>query len=231
MKKILISVLVLLLLILTYIVFAKGINAGFININSIKNIKNANAQLETDLNTANQLANVTYLNEVENLENAITKLKSAKKDYESKNLQNIDNEILETVQVKTYTIHYLWTVLGNYKKDRKLESINLDLKSTQAEDVYDLEFTLLGNYVGITDFLYDIEDDENLNFEIQNLLLSTEITTTQNSSNVAEKTSNNTGNNTKSNANTSVSEKSTQKTDGTIIQATFTVKNVGITLE
>ena len=40
MKKILISILIVLLLILTYVVLDKGINIGSFRINSIKDIKN-----------------------------------------------------------------------------------------------------------------------------------------------------------------------------------------------
>lgn len=222
MKKILLSILIILILILTYIGFSKGINIGFIKINSIENMKSAKLDLDKDYNVANQLANVTYMEEIDKLETAIAKLKSIKEEYQNKNLYNVDNNVLGTTQIKTYTIHYLWTILGNYRKDRNLKTLNIDLKSGKGEDIYDLEFTLVGNYVGITDFIYDIENDEELNFEIQNLKISSQI----------EKLSSNTqtgDNNNKSQNTASTNE--TQKSDGNIIQATFIVNDVGITLE
>lgn len=238
MKKILISILIVLLLILAYVVLDKGINIGFIKIDSIKNIKTESAKLDEDLNKANELSNKTYPTEVEGLEEAIRQLKISKQEYENKKLYNTENEALGTVEIKTYTIHYLWTILGNYREDREVKSLTLDLKSTQTEDVYDLEFTLVGSYTSITDFLYDIEDDEELNFEIKNFDISSAITT-QNNASIEEETVEDEGKNTNNvlsnNANTNkqnaTSNVTTTKTDGTILQATFTVENVGITLE
>lgn len=228
MKKILISILIILILVLVYVSFSKGVNVGFIKINSIENIKLAKNDLDQDFNIANHLANITYQEEIEKLESAIVNLKSAKQEYQNKNLNNEQNEAITNVQVKTYTIHYLWTVLGNYSKDRNLKPITLDLRTGKGEDIYDLEFTLIGNYVGITDFIYDIENDEELNFEIENLKISSQI------GKVSNNTVNNNEGNNQSTSNTSQESAVTndvQNSDGNIIQATFTVKNVGITLE
>lgn len=223
MKKILISILIILILTLAFVALRNGISIGFIKINSIEDVKNANAGLNNDFNIANHLVNITYLEEIDKLESAITRLKSSKQEYENKNLYNKENEALGTVQIKTYTIHYLWTILGNYSNDRNLQSLNIDLKSGQGEGIYDLDFTLIGNYVGITDFIYDIENDEELNFEIQNFKISSQIAVPSNN---VENTQSQSENNT-----TQTSKQETKASDGNIIQATFTVKNVGVTLE
>lgn len=237
MKKILISVLIVLLLVLTCIALTKGINLGFIKINSIKEIKSQSAKLDDNLNKANELSNKIYPNEVEGLEEAVRKLKISKQEYENKNLHGTENNALGTVEIKTYTIHYLWTILGNYRKDRGVISLNIDLKSTESADVYDLEFTLVGSYTSITDFLYDIEEDEELNFEIKNFSISSDITSEKNeednqNSNEQNSTENpnNVLSNNRNNQNTA-SETIVKKSDGTILQATFTVENVGIILE
>ena len=113
MKKILISILVVLLLILTYVILAKVINIGFIKIDSISTIKSESTKLDQDLNKANELSNKTYPAEVQGLEEAIRELKISKQEYENKKLYSAENEALGTVEIKTYTIHYLWTILGN----------------------------------------------------------------------------------------------------------------------
>ena len=237
MKKILISILVVLLLILTYVILAKGINIGFIKIDSISTIKSESTKLDQDLNKANELSNKTYPTEVQGLEEAIRELKISKQEYENKKLYSAENEALGTVEIKTYTIHYLWTILGNYREDRDVKSLTLDLKSTENEDVYDLEFTLVGNYISITDFLYDIEDDEELNFEIKNFKISSEIitqgnTATEDDDEETEENRNSIlSNNINTNKQNETTNVPTQKTDGTVLQATFTVENVGITLE
>lgn len=238
MKKILISVIIVLLLILSSFALAKGI--GFLKIKSINDIKTASSKLDGDFNEANELSNKTYPEEVEGLEEAIKKLKISKQEFENKNLYNNEKVSLGTVEVKTYKIHYLWTILGNYRKDRGVQSLNLDLKSTGAQDVYDLEFTLLGSYTSITDFLYDIENDEELNFDIKNFTISSEITDTsnrnsstqsENQNKVLGNTTNTNNNNSDNNTNNSDDENKKQKSDGMILQARFTVENIGITLD
>lgn len=238
MKKILISVIIVLLLILSSFALAKGI--GFLKIKSINDIKTASSKLDGDFNEANELSNKTYPEEVEGLEEAIKKLKISKQEFENKNLYNNEKVSLGTVEVKTYKIHYLWTILGNYRKDKGVQSLNLDLKSTGAQDVYDLEFTLLGSYTSITDFLYDIENDEELNFDIKNFTISSEITDTsnrnsstqsENQNKVLGNTTNTNNNNSDNNTNNSDDENKKQKSDGMILQARFTVENIGITLD
>lgn len=238
MKKILISVIIVLLLILSSFALAKGI--GFLKIKSINDIKTASSKLDGDFNEANELSNKTYPEEVEGLEEAIKKLKISKQEFENKNLYNNEKVSLGTVEVKTYKIHYLWTILGNYRKDKGVQSLNLDLKSTGAQDVYDLEFTLLGSYTSITDFLYDIENDEELNFDIKNFTISSEITDSSNRNSntqsedqnkVLGNTTNTNNNNSDNNTNNSDDENKKQKSDGMILEARFTVENIGITLD
>lgn len=234
MKKILISVIIVLLLILSSFALAKGID--FLKIKSINDIKTASSKLDEDFNEANELSNKTYPEEVEGLEEAIKKLKISKQEFESKNIYN-EEISLGTIEVKNYKIHYLWTILGNYRKYRGVQSLNLDLKSTQAQDVYDLEFTLLGTYTRITDFLYDIENDEELNFDIKNFTISSEITNTSTTNDDKEEQDKNkvlgdTNNgNSDNNVDNSNNKNKNPKSDGIILQAKFTVENIGITLD
>ncbi len=229
MKKILISILIILLLVLSFFALAKGIS--FLNIKSINNIKEASTKLENGFNEANELSNKTYPSEAQGLEDAIKELKISKQQYENKNLYNSQEDSLGNVEIKTYKIHYLWTILGNYRKDRGVQSLNLDLKSTESEDVYDLEFSLIGSYTSITDFLYDIENDEELNFEIKNFDISSQITTnTENNTSETEQINDNTQETEQVNDSTEEKQQQTQS-DGINLQAKFTVEDIGITLD
>ena len=239
MKKILISVLILLLLIIVCFAIFKGI--GFLKIKSINDIKSTSNKLDEDIEKSNSLANQEYPSKVQGLEQAIKTLKLTKQEYESKNIYVGDETGIGAVEVKKYKIHYLWTILGNYRKDESLRSINLDLKSTENQDVYDLQFTLIGNYVGITDYLYDIEDDEELKFQIKNFTITTPgNTVSTNTQSNSESTEGAEGAEGATNATTSTKTNTTKKTNsstttdsegGTILQATFTVEGVGITLD
>jgi len=238
-KKILISVLIILLLILTYFALTRGIN--FLNIKSINDIKIASDKLDNDFNKAIEISNKTYPAEMQGLEEAIKELKISKQEYENKSSYITAEDSLGVVTVKTYKIHYLWTILGNYRKDRGVESLNLDLKTTGAQNVYDLDFTLVGNYTNITDFLYDIENDEELNFEIQNFEISSEVESSvsgnTNNNSLEDSTNTNTvGNNKTNNSNTVKQQNDTNKNskvknNGITLQAKFTVENIGVTLD
>lgn len=260
MKKLLISILTILLLILSYFALAKGIN--FLNIKSVNSIKAASNKLETDFNEANELSSITYPAEVEELENAIKELKISKQNYESKNLYNEDDSI-GALTIKTYKIHYLWTVLGNYRKDRGIQSLTLDLQSTEIKEVYDLKFTLVGPYTNTIDFLYDIENDEELNFEVENFEMNpysikttTTVTDSENpennkteqvdpfdsitsitsssaikGTNTTSSSENNEENNEENNANQNNTNKSETIYDPKWIETTFTVQDIGITLD
>ena len=238
MKKILLTVLIVLLLGLTYIVFYKGIDIGFLKIDSINGIKNSSSKLNEDFAKADELASKTYPSEIGNLEEQIRQLKISKQEYENKKKYTEGNEEIGSVEIKTYTIHYLWTILGNYRQSRGVDSLKLDLKSTQTEDVYDLQFTLVGSYISITDFLYSIEDDEQLNFEIKNLNISsgTRVQQSIDEETDEEETTggrpNNILSNNESKQNTTNNESTEENNkEGYTLTATFTVENVGITLE
>lgn len=257
MKKILIFILIVLLLVLTYTVFTKGINIGFIKIHSINSIKNESVKLDKDFNDANVLSKKTYPTEVEGLKKAIRELEISKQEYENKKSYNTGNEAVGTIEVKTYTIHYLWTVLGNYRKDRGIKSLNLDLEATDVQDVYNLKFTLVGEYTDIREFIYDIEDDEQLNFMVDNFnakpyTVKTTITTTypgvedpetkkeveqqiveEPYSKVTETTTNEEGANTENTQNTQNANKENKTTiyNPKWIETTFTVENIGVTLD
>ena len=126
MKKILISILIILLLVMIYFAFAKGIS--FLGIKSINSIKTESQKLDSDFNQSRELYQITYPEEVDGLEEAIKTLKISKQEYENKSSYNSETESMSGVQVKKYMIHYLWTILGNYRKDRGVQSLNLDLK-------------------------------------------------------------------------------------------------------
>lgn len=247
MKKILITILILLLLLLTYMSLYKTVSIAGFKIESIADMENATKDLEKKQKEANELVDEEYPDEVETLEEAIKKLKIAKQKYDSKNVNNATGSALGTLEVNTYKIHYLWTRIGNYRKDRGIQSLTLDLESTGNKDIYNLKFTLIGSYSNIIQFLYDIEDDEELNFEPVDFVLTSDIEGTNYSSsqtqtnsmfglgtnsifsaNIINTNSSNTNN---TNNTNSTSNKNLKNDGGYTLKATFTVENVGITLD
>lgn len=209
MKKFLISILVVLLLVLAYFVILKNVTIAKWESKSINDIKDANNELDTQINMAKQINNQEYPQSIEKLENSIRDLKVAKEKYETKLSYISENAELGVVEIKEYKVERLWITLENYAKDNGLD-LQLDLLDTSTADKYDLDITVIGGYIGITDFIYDIEGDDTLGFKIQNFKLTPNTTTTENTSEEEE------------NGQTSTS------VDTNTLKATFKIEGVGI---
>ena len=254
MKKILISIIIILLIGLGYTIGVKSLSIGQLKLESVGDIKNASASLDQKFNTSKEISAKTYPKSIEDLDKVVRDLKTAKQQYQAKTLNNPDVQSnLGIIQVEKYNIEYLWTIIGNYATKNGVTH-TLDIKSTSAQDVYNLNFSLEGKYIGITDFIYSLEDDSELKFEIKDFKISSDKITTKNTAtNVTDneiasnengdnQESNNTVNdNSKTNSNsTNTNQQDTtannsqdnteSKGDGITLYATFTVENVGINL-
>lgn len=226
MKKVLISILIVLIVILTFFVVFKNINIGEWKSKNINDIKNLNSELEQKINNAKQLNNQDYPNEVNKLDDSMEKLKIVKKKYQNKMEYVSGNVDLGGVSIKNYKIERLWIALENYAKNENVE-LKLEVVDAASKGLYDLNITVAGEYIGITDFIYDIEKDDTLGFKILNFKLTPYVATTT--------TNNNTNNNTTSNTkNTDDQNKTTQTTTSTTsvrvdkLTATFKVEGVEI---
>ncbi len=71
-------------------------------------------------------------------------------------------------QIQEYKVETLWVKLGTYATTEGT-ILQMDIKnsSTGGEGRYDLNFTVNGSYIAITDFISDIENDSMLGFKIE----------------------------------------------------------------
>lgn len=225
MKKILISILLILSALLTYFAVVKHISFFGWRSNNFADVKDEKINLDNQINAAKQINNQEYLSSVEGLETSIDEYKKTKLKYEAKTANISDDTEIGIVKIKNYKIERIWVILQNYAKKEKIE-LELNLLDTTTSNVYDLDVTLLGDYIGITDFLYDIENDDTLGFKITNfkLLPSTVTTTTTKSDN----TTSGNNNTTEENKNTNNTTTSTTSVSVSKLKATFKIEEVGI---
>lgn len=173
MKKTLISILGFLILILVCVSATRGVLVGKLKIYSINSIKAESLELDKKIEEANTEIQQNYASSLSKVETASANLTRLKKEYEDK--IGADGT-LGITQIEKYKIEYLWGILGGYAKDRSVKAY-LDFKETSIKDTYDITFTVYGSYLGITDFLYDIENDDELNYRTKNFKIEpTEIT-------------------------------------------------------
>lgn len=180
MKKILISIIGIILLVLIFVCIFRGISIGKTTIYSVENIKNQSLNLDKKIEEANTEINQNYAKSLADIETASTNLKNAKEEYETK---VGTNGSLGITQIEKYKIEYLWGIIGGYAADEGVR-VDLDIKETSIDDTYNINFTLYGSYVAIIDFLYDIENDDELNYRINDFKMepssSVKYTTTDN---------------------------------------------------
>lgn len=172
MRKILMTLIIVLLGVLSYFVLTSGIEIGNFKISSIKQIEEQSKNLNAKIEEINTLIDVEYPNKIGQLKTASNNMENAKKEYLKYTNLSSDKEIIEAMQNKSYTIEFLWTKLGLHARK---EGVNLSFEiassSVGANTVNDIKFTLEGSYIAITNFIYAIENDADLNFRIENFKL------------------------------------------------------------
>lgn len=172
MRKILLIIIIILILALGYVSLAKGLYIGPFHILSLKQVKEESENLKAKIEEANIQIDSKYPQSIKEVKDAAKAMQAAKNEYlEYTNLSS-DKDILEARTQKSYAIEFLWAKLGTHARR---EGINLKLEivssSTGANNVNDLQFTVDGSYIAITNFIYAIENDSDLDFRIQNFKL------------------------------------------------------------
>lgn len=173
------------LLILILIVFAIacfclmffGFKIGFLKVNNYNSV----VAISSEKNEI--LSQLTYKNTTEfeekkhELSNAIEEYKVKKSQYDDlvAKGQITDSNIYNSLDL--YDVDFLWATIGNYATEKGV-TLQLDVsKSATATAISsdyimcDLNFTITGEYINITDFIYSLEGDDKLNFEISKFLL------------------------------------------------------------
>ena len=168
MKKLLLGVIAGLLVILTGITVVKGFKIGSIEVLGVQAIKQKNDELDEKVKEATKLASTDYQRKIDDLNNEIKKLQTEKNNYQEMVSVSTDSEVEAANQSYENMIEFLLVRIENHAKS---EGVIIDLtvsrSSSGAENVYNLNFTALGSYVGIEEFITDIEDDAKLGYKIE----------------------------------------------------------------
>lgn len=174
MKKTLIFIIGVILLILICVFAFKGISIGKLSVYSWKAIKEQSLNLDKKIEEANTQINQNYAKSVADIETATSNLKKLKEEYEEKVGLNGG---LGITQIEKYKIEYLWGIVGGYAKKEGVK-ITLDIQETSITDTHNINFSIYGPYTGITNFIYDIENDDELNYRIKDFKIEPSSTTT-----------------------------------------------------
>lgn len=172
MKKIIITILIVLLAVLAYNTVVGGYKIGGMQILGITGIKNENDKLEQKIELANQLKSVEFPAKISDLNQAAKELIAKKKSYEELVSYSREQDVDAANQFQQYEMETLWVKIGNYaKKNGIVLDFSLTESASNTPNVNDLKFTLIGSYNSITDFIYEIEKDDELSFSIEKFAL------------------------------------------------------------
>ena len=130
-----------------------------------------NESLDSAIAQANKLADTEYKRKTNELNDNAKKLENEKTKYQDMAAASLESGTGTTGQIEKYEIEYLWTKIGNYATS---EGVDVDMKVESlgsAQDVYNLNFTVSGSYIGIEEFISDIENDSSLGFKIEQFAL------------------------------------------------------------
>lgn len=174
MKKLLLSIIAILIIILTGITIVKGFQIGELTVLGITEIKSENEKLDTTIKQATKLASTDYQKKIDSLNETIKKLETEKNNYEDMVSVSTESEVQAANQSYDYMIDFLLIRIENHAKSEGV-TIKMDVatSSSGAENVYNLNFTATGSYVGIEEFISNIEDDSKLGFKIEDFKMIT----------------------------------------------------------
>ena len=182
MKKLLISIIIILVLILTGFTIVKGLEIGNFKILGITEIKKQNENLDNKIKEATKMASTDYPKALDDLNKTVKEFQKTKTDYEDMVNVSTSSEIQAANQYGVYEIGMLWIELGNHAKSEGIvmdvsakDLTQIDTSTTSDEDKKyncNLYFTATGTYAGIAGFIEDIEDDSKLGFRIENFKIT-----------------------------------------------------------
>ena len=155
MRKLLISILLILLVVMTVLCIKNGINIGPLHVLGITQIQDANGELTRKIAEAKN-TNDNYANKLTEIKELITDLGDARSEYLQTINVSTESEIREATQTKNYTIEYLWSQVGNHATQEGV-NIKMDVLSGVDENTKNLSFTVSGNYLAITNFITELE--------------------------------------------------------------------------
>lgn len=173
--------LLILILIITGVLCFSLIIGGF-KIGNLNLIKSYNDVATISLEKKDAISELKQKNGAEFIAKN-TALNSAVQEYKNKKAQYeklvSEGQIKETTtnSLDLYDVGFLWTTIGIYATEKGVTlqfDVSKSATATSISSEYvicDLNFTVTGEYIAITDFIYSIENDDKLNFEISDFKL------------------------------------------------------------
>ena len=177
MRKYLLTLILIITGVLCFSLMIGGLKVGDFKLvksyNDVSKISQEKKQIVSDLKQKNA---TEFMAKKAALNTAVQEYKTKKAQYD---------KLVEAGQIKKtaynsvdlYDIDFLWTTIGIFAAENNVTlqfDVSKSASATAISPEYvmcDLNFTVTGEYIDITDFIYSIENDDKLNFEISNFAM------------------------------------------------------------
>ena len=166
MKKLLLIALIAVLGYFTWDTVTSGANLFDLSIPSYKHIEDSNKKLDAQQLVLDELIDKTYANKIKDVNNAKTDFKYKKQSYDTLAANATDEQLEAAMKEEEFLLDYLWIVVGNYADDNNVKFL-MEVK----EDDFAIDFDVTGSYISIINFIYDLANDSELRFLIDNIQL------------------------------------------------------------
>ncbi len=169
-RKILLLALVVVLAIGLYSSFAHGVNISLFGHNlstkSYSSIIKESQELVNRRAELEKLNTKDFENEKNKLKSSESRFNSAKQAYDDVANNASVEEIRKANQEEKYLLDYLWIKIGTYANDSDIK-----VKIEPEQDKKIINFNVSGQYIAIINFIYDLENDSELKFNVDNIVM------------------------------------------------------------
>jgi uncharacterized protein (DUF2164 family) len=171
MKNILMNIFVLLIAVLLIMIMVKGVSIGNFKILSVSEIIESSKNIDKQIENVNYLKNSSYKDQMDNLQDSVKKLAINKQNYLDIASVSTETEIKQANVEQVYSMEFLWNKVGSYATNQGV-NLKWEVKSSGSNNKKNLYFTVVGSYIGITNYIYALENDSDLLFKIENFKLT-----------------------------------------------------------
>ena len=178
MRKYLLILILIISGILCFSLMIGGLSVGNLKlIKSYDEVASISAEKKQIITELKQTNATEFVSKNTALSSAVQAYKNKKAQYEKLVSEGEIKETNPYSSMDLYDIDFLWTTIGLYatKNNVTLQfDVSKNSNATIISNEYvmcDLNFTVTGEYIPITDFIYSIENDDKLNFQISNFVM------------------------------------------------------------
>lgn len=169
-KKVLLFALVIVLLIGLISSFTHGVNISLFGqdfkTNSYSTIIKESQDLVDQRNKLEKLNSTDFKYEEKLLSASKSRYETSKKQYDEVANNASVEEIRKANQEEKYLLDYLWMKIGTYANDSDIK-----VKIDPVPDRKLINFDVSGQYIAIINFIYDLENDQELKFNVDNIVM------------------------------------------------------------